>query len=97
VSIIERIELYLHLIECEDPPSVVHSREQEAHELLVDSQFEIERLRVLLPDPRELSGWDDPFCEPCTARYLVAVAESQGIEVPKHLRDAAKVGDCDAK
>ena len=70
MSTIERIELYLHLIDCEDPPATVLSREQEAHELLVDAQYEIERLQNLWQTAVDAEGTN-------WAEDIVKLAEEQ--------------------
>ena len=53
---------------------------------LSERDAEIGRLRELIPDPRELSGWDDEGCPPDVAVGLIKLAEAKGIEVPKHLQ-----------
>lgn len=47
---------------------------------------EVERLRGMLPDPRQMSGWDDDGCPSDVAERLIELAEAMNIDVPQHWR-----------
>ena len=64
---------------------------------LAERGAEIERLRDLIPDPRQLSGWDDDGCPPDVAAMLIDLAEAKGIEVPEYLEAAKAAGGDDAE
>ena len=53
---------------------------------LAAKDAEIARMKRLLPDPREGSGWDDPACPVEVAVYLHEVAKVLGIEMPEHIK-----------
>ena len=54
------------------------------------------RLRKWIPDPRQMSGWDDDGAPARVCSDLRELAELQGIapdEMPEHIRTARKGGE----
>jgi hypothetical protein len=45
----------------------------------------IAQLLSWVPHPSEMSGWDDPECDPDLAAIIREACELHGVDVPEHL------------
>ena len=46
----------------------------------------IQQLLTWVPHPSEMSGWDDPECDPDLAAIIREACEIHEVEVPEHLK-----------